>query len=128
MKIIKLFSVLFCIVLAFAFMRIIAGALNTQTCYLRGDANGDGYVSISDVTAIQRHLVQLETLNKADLLAADVNGNGLDIHDATMLQRYIAEFDGQYRIGEWITVDAAETATQAPSVYIKPGDNELPFV
>lgn len=128
MKIIKLFSVFFCIVLTFAFMRIIADAVNTQTFYLRGDADGNGYVSISDVTAIQRHLAQFEDLSKVDLLAADVDGNGLDISDATKLQRYIAEFDDPCRIGEWITVDATEPATQASSVYIKPGDNVLPFV
>ena len=33
------------------------------TTYIRGDADGDGHVDIRDVTAIQRHLAELEHLN-----------------------------------------------------------------
>ena len=44
---------------------------------IRGDADGNGKVNISDVTAIQRHCAQLETLiAKKQTLAADVDGNG----------------------------------------------------
>ena len=69
-----------------------------------GDANGDGYVNINDVTAIQRHLSELEALQGICLLAADVNQNGTqEIDDATHLQAYLAEYDIPDPIGEVIT-------------------------
>ena len=69
-----------------------------------GDANGDGYVNINDVTAIQRHLSELEALQGICLLAADVNQNGTqEIDDATHLQTYLAEYDIPDPIGEVIT-------------------------
>ena len=59
-----------------------------------GDVNGDGYVNINDVTAIQRHLVELETLDENGFAVADTNGDGeLDIADATLIQMYLAEYD-----------------------------------
>lgn len=59
-----------------------------------GDANGDGRVDVRDVTAIQRHIADNETLNGVDLANADVDGDGeVTIADATRLQRYLAEFD-----------------------------------
>ena len=68
------------------------------------DANGDGYVNINDVTAIQRHLSELEALQGICLLAADVNQNGTqEIDDATHLQAYLAEYDIPDPIGEVIT-------------------------
>ena len=69
---------------------------------IRGDANGDGIVNISDVTAIQRHLAELEYLNGDRLKAADVNGGGLDISDATEIQMYLAENENIYHIGETV--------------------------
>lgn len=70
-----------------------------------GDANGDGHVTINDVTAIQRHLVQLETLEGIHLKAAHIRmQDELNITDATELQRFLAEFDDiPYPIGEVMT-------------------------
>ena len=49
---------------------------------------------IRDVTAIQRHLVELEPFDEDQLLVADTNGDGeIDIADATHLQMYLAEYD-----------------------------------
>ena len=60
-----------------------------------GDANGDGKVDIRDVTAIQRHLANLEPIPEQLLLPADTNGDGVvDIKDATHLQMFLAEFEG----------------------------------
>ena len=60
-----------------------------------GDANGDGKVNVCDVTAIQRHVAEVELLTGACLFNADVNGDGeVTIDDATHLLRYLAEFDG----------------------------------
>jgi len=72
---------------------------------LLGDANGDSYVNINDVTAIQRHLAELEQLEGIYLYASDTNQDGVvDISDATVLQMYLAEYDIPYPIGEIITV------------------------
>ena len=68
--------------------------------YILGDANGDGRVDIRDVTAIQRHLAELELLDGVQLLAADANQDGeLDISDATHLQMYLAEYFDNSPIG-----------------------------
>lgn len=74
-------------------------AANTATT-IRGDADGNGKVNINDVTAIQRHCAQLETLTeKKQTLAADVDGNGrITIDDATFIQEYLAEFENTYDI------------------------------
>ena len=70
-----------------------------------GDANGDGYANINDVTAIQRHAAELEVLEGIRLHASDVNGDGyVSVDDATELQRFLAEFDDiPYPIGEVMT-------------------------
>ena len=68
---------------------------------LLGDANGDGYVNISDVTDIQRAVAEMDTLDDLRKKAADVNGDGVvTIDDATFLQTYLAEFETAYPIGE----------------------------
>ena len=68
---------------------------------LLGDANGDGYVNISDVTDIQRAVAEIETLDDLRKKAADVNSDGVvTIDDATFLQTYLAEFGTAYPIGE----------------------------
>lgn len=69
-----------------------------------GETDRDGHVTISDVTAIQRHIADLEFLDSIYLYAADVNRDGVvDITDATELQRFLAEYDVDYPIGEVIT-------------------------
>ncbi len=76
--------------------------ITSQPDYLLGDANNDGYVTIVDVTAIQRMLAQFPTANFNEQ-AADIDGNGLDITDATAIQRYLSEFDDPYHIGESVS-------------------------
>ena len=63
----------------------------------RGDADGDGTVTIQDATLIQRSLAEFDdvSLNRNDypesFYAADVNSNGkIDIGDVTALQRMLA--------------------------------------
>ena len=59
-----------------------------------GDTNLDGIISISDATAIQRHLAEIETFSDEQLALADTNGDGeINIIDATHLQMYLAEYD-----------------------------------
>ena len=59
-----------------------------------GDTNLDGNININDVTAIQRHIAELELLTEEELSLADTNGDGeINIADATHLQMYLAEYD-----------------------------------
>ena len=59
---------------------------------LMGDANGDGNVDISDVTTVQRHAAELETLTGDRFTAGDVDRNGvINVTDATLIQKYLAE-------------------------------------
>ena len=52
--------------------------------YIRGDADGDGIVIIDDVTTIQMVLAELESDETGIItMCGDVDGNGLDISDAT---------------------------------------------
>lgn len=60
-----------------------------------GDTNLDGNITISDVTAIQYHLAELELFTDEQLALADTNGDGeVNISDATHLQMFLADFDG----------------------------------
>lgn len=60
-----------------------------------GDTDCDGYITISDVTEIQKHLAELIHFSNEQLALADTDGDGkIDIGDATHLQKYLAEFDG----------------------------------
>ena len=69
-----------------------------------GDANGDGYVNVNDVTVIQRHAAELELLEGINFHAADINGDGnVSVDDATELQRFLAEYVVDYPIGEVMT-------------------------
>ena len=69
-----------------------------------GDTDGDGHVSINDVTLIQRHLAELESLEGIYLYAADANRDGfVDISDATAIQMFLAEYEIPYPIGKIIT-------------------------
>ena len=69
--------------------------VNEDLPYQIGDTNLDGKITIRDVTAIQRHLAELERFADKYLVLADTNGDGvINIIDATHLQKYLAEFDG----------------------------------
>ena len=72
---------------------------------LCGDADGDGQVTIVDATVIQQHLVNLLTLSDEQQKAADISGDGVDIIDATLIQRWLADYEVNYPIGEPIEQD-----------------------
>ena len=84
---------------------------------LLGDANGDGTVSIADVTMIQRAAAEVVTLTDAQKKAADVNGDGaVDISDATLIQQYLADLKTGYAIGEPIEEETTPTAEPTTEV------------
>ena len=57
-----------------------------------GDVDGDGFVDINDVTALQTYLSQIDNMSYYQKNSADVTkDNVIDINDATMIQRYCAE-------------------------------------
>ena len=68
---------------------------------LLGDADGDGTISILDVTVIQRYLANY-TVNDPESveLYGDINGKGLDIVDAALIQRYLANYTVPFPIAQ----------------------------
>ena len=69
--------------------------------YILGDTDGNGQVTVSDVSTIQRYLAELEEMEEDTLKAADTNRDGsLDIADATLLQMYLAEYVVESPVGE----------------------------
>ena len=69
---------------------------------LYGDADGDGVVTIFDVTRIQRHLVFADALIKEiNMKAAIVSGDDeLSIVDATLIQRFLADMIDHFPVEE----------------------------
>lgn len=90
---------LICLMIAVSMILPVSAA----SSYLRGDADGDGVVTIRDATTIQRRLVEIPTPS-FDERAADVDGDGLNITDATSIQRYLAQFENIYHIDETVTI------------------------
>ena len=62
-----------------------------KVAFLRGDANGDDAVNISDVTTITDWLIDgLDGVNPYKITAADMDGDGeITINDATLLFDYL---------------------------------------
>lgn len=90
--------VLICLMIAVSMILPVSAA----SSYLRGDADGDGFVTISDATTIQRTIAEIPTASFFEK-AADVDGDGLNIMDATNIQRYLAQFENIYHIDEMVT-------------------------
>ena len=69
--------------------------------YKRGDADGDGSISVLDATKIQKVLASLEKDTDGMIsYRGDVTGDGLDILDATAIQKYLAGIELPYHINE----------------------------
>ena len=77
-----------------------AAAEPEKPTILLGDVDGDGQVLISDVTALQRHIAEIEEEGFVEA-AADIDGDGeITINDVTQIQYYVAEMPVDYPIGE----------------------------
>ena len=64
--------------------------------YIMGDADGNGKVDIRDVTAVQRHIASLNPGLFCRAAANVISSDGLNITDATQIQRYLAEFIDEF--------------------------------
>lgn len=67
--------------------------------YVLGDCDRSGTIEISDVTMLQRYLINTES-DPEIALRGSVTGEPLSISDATEIQKYIAEFKTSAKIGE----------------------------
>lgn len=74
--------------------------IDPLTEYRLGDADADGEITILDATTIQRYLAGLIGEEDIDLTAGDVTRDGIDITDATFIQRCLASMETPYPIGD----------------------------
>lgn len=98
----------------------VVGVHAAETEKIWGDANGDGTVTVLDVTMIQKHLVELETME--DEKIAIVTGNDeLSIADATLIQYYVAGLIDHFPVEE---SDELKMRINGTSVTVQWEDNE----
>jgi len=58
---------------------------------VRGDLNGDGRVSIDDLSGLNSYLALIEEIDGYHLLAIELTGDGyIDISDSSILYSYLA--------------------------------------
>lgn len=61
--------------------------------YIIGDADGDGVITVSDATAIQKCLAQLLSIDRIEIRGKVLEyGDSLSITDATTIQKYLAGY------------------------------------
>lgn len=73
-------------------VKVVMVSVDSQCLY--GDVNGNEAVNVEDVSAVQKHMADVESIVGDYLVLGDVNGDGrLNISDATFLQRYAANFE-----------------------------------
>ena len=76
---------------------------------LLGDADGDGKITISDATMIQKYIANYNLPADFQIKACDVNGDkSININDVTEIQRFLADLGNPYHIGESVGSDEYE--------------------
>ena len=118
-------AVILSVIIAICVVFAVRAVADNKTEYILGDANSDGVVTISDVTAVQMVLVDI-SLPEFNEKAGDIDGNGLDVTDADNIQRYVAMFEDLLGIGG--TVTETVPTTQKPTNAYKTDPYELPFI
>lgn len=59
-----------------------------------GDANGDGIITIEDISAIQKHTANINSICDDYLALSDINDDGsINVSDATLLQMYLVNYN-----------------------------------
>jgi hypothetical protein len=70
---------------------------SNYTLYIKGDVDGDGSLSVTDMEKIQKHLLKIDTLSGIYLSAAQVTESStLTILDMEALQKAILGIDSIY--------------------------------
>ena len=94
---------------AFACITVAGGS----SAILWGDVDNDGEVSIIDATLIQRHLVDIVTLDENAQKRGTVSGGDeLTIIDATLIQRWLVDIIDIFPVEK---LQPTEAPTQAPT-------------
>ncbi len=72
---------------------------------LIGDVDFDKDITVKDATTIQKHIVELITLDEDGLIAADCDGDGeITVKDATMIQKFIVELPNTNNVGKYVEI------------------------
>ena len=111
----KIISLLLAVILCLTGIAVSASEVGTQSI-IWGDADGDGEVSIIDVTSIQRYLVEIPVLS-FNMEAAIVSGEDeLSIIDATLIQRKLVNLIDQFPVEEVAVQPTEPEPTEAPTI------------
>lgn len=87
MKFHKIIAIILIVITALISLIVPAKAANIQI----GDVNGDGHITISDATLIQKYLSGMKSSEKFYSQYADFDRSGkIDIADATTIQKYLS--------------------------------------
>lgn len=121
----KLTALLLSVALLIPMLSVLPVSAGYNKAYRMGDADGNSVIDIVDATLIQKVVI----LNNADsdgliVLRGDGNGDGLDVADATAVQRYTLNLKCGYSVGEWVYL---EESTQAPTQKPTYDEYELPI-
>jgi len=73
--------------------------------YVLGDADGNGEITLMDATVIQRYLSNLP-VSDPDIVVrnGDIEGEGIEVSDATWIQRHIAKMVIPYEVGKVVAI------------------------
>ena len=84
-----------------------------------GDADGDGKVTISNATMIQKYLAEFEMPGNFVLESCDVDGDGsVTVSDVTCIQKYLADYEsGTGRTGEKLNAGTAHKLVKSVKKY-----------
>lgn len=64
-----------------------------------GDVDGDGAVTIDDVSVLQAHFAEIMTLGDSAVILGDADlSDDTDVNDVTVLQRFLAHFSGTFYV------------------------------
>lgn len=92
------------------FISISTYASAEKTIFLLGDSDGDGNVTITDATMIQRDVAQLQLLLLDNHNAADIDHDGfITIMDSSLIQRWLANLKVSSPIGEMVSESYLDT-------------------
>lgn len=111
--------VLLIVIISICFQSMAAGAsAGTISSHLiLGDTDGDGEVTITDCTHIQRDIAQITQISERLRPAADIDGDGLVcILDATLIQQWLVNLRIDYPISCALDNNPTMESTSVPSI------------